>query len=79
MMKSALQSHRYHELLLLEVGENLGGRRTLLGWLVRWWRWLAVKIVRVVEMPLPRLEDEVLGLRVGEIVIFFDFARLALA
>ena len=65
---------------LLHGGDFLIALRLrLLGHLGRhWWR-LSLDVVRVVQVTRPHLPDEVLGLRVGEVVALIDFLWVGLA
>ena len=57
-------------------GSSLVVQLDLLGRLGGHWRWLALEVVRVVQVPRPDLADEVLGLRVSKVVALVDLLRV---
>ena len=55
-------------------GSSLVVRLDLLRRLGGHWRWLALEVVRVVQVPRPDLADKVLGLRVSKVVALVDLS-----
>ena len=67
------------EVLLFLGGEHLCRGRSLLTGFDHRWRWLAIEIVRVVEVAHPHAVHEILGLWVREVVVLLDLPRVTFA
>ena len=60
-------------------GSSLVARLDLLGRLGGHWRWLALEVVRVVQVAAPHLVRQVLRLRVSEVLGVLEFLGADLA